>query len=1460
MSSILDPKISSAYIGINIDADPLTIQEGEYTYCLNGSIIHTQGLNPFVGNNEGNVLSSAIPDGFMVIGSRRLDRNDSVLMLVNLIGESQIGIFVNGKYTTAVKDKRLGFTITSQITVRFKTNYKGERIIYWTDNNQPPLWMNLDKPNFIKTVGPDGCTLVDTDQLDLDYMKIFKDYVMPCIVVEEITEDGSLKSGGYFLTGQYADIAGNGLTATFPLIGDIPIYARGTSEAFDSIVGVPSGVVTSKAIKISISGADTSFTHINIIAIKVINGTIEAFIVGRITTTTTQFVYNGFGNSERPMLLDDVIRPAVKYNRAKALEVTNSQLILGNLWSERDFNFQPYFQKVEVQWQSFKAWSDDTVNSFKNPKFAAYMRCFRRDEVYALAGVLDFIDGTSSKAWHIPGRKLNKKANGNAFTQTVDQFGNAINPAQWDTAAIYSGDDVYDNVAERYKIYNTATIEGNASTGQDADLGEYGEMGFYESTDLYDCNKELYGDDAGKPIRFHLMPDSSIFHIHDGEDGARGLEERVKINYLGIRLPNMDDIIATMPPEIRAKIKGWRVVIGDRTYNKSVLASGIMLNALRQNWEIDSATGRIDDTRFYPNYPLNDLRPDPYISKAMGNNNKPINNPRNDLYNKDVFFFHSPDTHFKKQYISPGQLKINVELYGKTDSYYDYADPYPEFREKGDDNDKAALLGYSIGWYNNYTKVQQNNTRRKLNDAFYVPFNAKVSGGTTKRSIWNVFRESSVFLSTSKEVNNPTHQDTSRFIMSDRDAPEPAEAFNCSFGHKKRKTSVFYGTLKKQQPNQYGNINDIVYLETYQCRPSFIPQGVVFGGDTYIGKFSMKLQNIFYQNAKSYIGANNGIDGADFKPAETVANTTYYYRNLGAGGNPRTQSTMMCEDNTGHGLFGIFGDGDATALGYLALGLTGVPVFWAESDFNIDLRHPGDTSEQTFYPNLNSGIYKLKDWLSIRNIDSDNYFKYNEDFSFKNGIKLNEAPSPFYDPLSKVDTHYATRVIYTLKSQPEDIQDNWLKFQPLDYYDLAKNKGELIDIRYLGNYRTLFRMVDTVYMDVLYGQMESTLGKINLGSGKLFEREPEEILSTDNSYGGTISQYAFNNTEYGPMFVSNNSRTCFTIDGSLKDIATGASSWLYENLPFKLAQQIKVLSTDNACNPEGIGMLSEWDRTTKTWYLTKKDYEVIDPANIPLLHYKDNKRLYLRDKEVSLQDETLFANKSWTFAYSPARQHWISWHSFMPNFYFINAGELYTGLNKEVNGIWQHNVEGIYTTYYGKQYPWIIEGVDKADGVNTVVNPSLSFITQAILNKKNEIVTFNKAMLYNMFMHSGMLNLIIQDELDLSTLFSQFNRYVDSRDIALRPREGHFNFSDFYDIYNHGAQDFFTDNWSSADFRKTYPIDKVINTPVMNYDTQENDYSLLREKWVKYRFILDNRFDVKLLLQVTSIAMRKSIS
>ena len=48
---------------------------------------------------------------------------------------------------------------------------------------------------------------------------------------------------------------------------------------------------------------------------------------------------------------------------------------------------------------------------------------------------------------------------------------------------------------------------------------------------------------------------------------------------------------------------------------------------------------------------------------------------------------------------------------------------------------------------------------------------------------------------------------------------------------------------------------------------------------------------------------------------------------------------------------------------------------------------------------------------------------------------------------------------------------------------------------------------------------------------------------------------------------------------------------------------------------------------------------------------------------VSLNDPNYFCNKSWTLSYSVNTKNWISFHSYLPNFYIAENNFFYSGIN-----------------------------------------------------------------------------------------------------------------------------------------------------------------------------------------------------
>lgn len=152
-------------------------------------------------------------------------------------------------------------------------------------------------------------------------------------------------------------------------------------------------------------------------------------------------------------------------------------------------------------------------------------------------------------------------------------------------------------------------------------------------------------------------------------------------------------------------------------------------------------------------------------------------------------------------------------------------------------------------------------------------------------------------------------------------------------------------------------------------------------------------------------------------------------------------------------------------------------------------------------------------------------------------------------------------------------------------------------------------------------------------------------------------------------------------------------------------------------------------------------------------------------QEISIRDPKYFKECSWTVAYSPLEpvKSFISYYSFKPDYYVDLLEYFQTGKNwaedfSEI-GLWSHlPFLSSYLVFYGKKYPWIIEGVIPS----SIENLSLSSVqyylqTKKYYDKYNSAdvlgVGFDEAYVYNMQNNTGKLKLVPQIKNNRSQLF-----------------------------------------------------------------------------------------------------------
>jgi hypothetical protein len=444
----------------------------------------------------------------------------------------------------------------------------------------------------------------------------------------------------------------------------------------------------------------------------------------------------------------------------------------------------------------------------------------------------------------------------------------------------------------------------------------------------------------------------------------------------------------------------------------------------------------------------------------------------------------------------------------------------------------------------------------------------------------------------------------------------------------------------------------------------------VFGGDTFIGYYTetrhMKQEG---WEDPELSGLNNNA-------------TVYYHHALGYLGNV----------------------GDKLNVDYCQ------QLYITESKVNITNRYSLGNDNEDFYPQ----VYRESRALNADFVYSPRLFSYDNTMSSLNDFKNTIPFDPAYKNSSISD--FPTRVIRSVKHNREGYIDNFRIYKPDQYRDLPRNRGELWNLS----------SFDNVLLPILERSLLKTKGKedlnlsdtssIALGSGDLFENEPDEVLFTDRGYGGTLSQFSIATSRYGHFSVDKMTGKVFLLAKELEEVSNyGVREFLQRRLTawglkdYGLPYNIDMPTM-------GIGIISTWDPKYARFILTKLDkmpkssfinlYAAGDVA------WDETSRHYimtLTSSPISWEDATYFFDVSWTISYYPALRFWGSLHDFYPrmyfytntNFYGITTGEVHVHNYEEGSSTSNSGVNYNIGKYYNVDYDIVFEFIDNEANSDT---------------------------------------------------------------------------------------------------------------------------------------------------------------
>jgi len=592
---------NNATTGLNMDQTLNQIPKGKLTYALNATVENFDSNSVNYQNEPGNEPCVTFPSGFVLIGTHFIqEKNKHVFFITNPeTGASEIGYMDNNDciYRTYVSAPCLNFNINNPIHKSVHRITECNTEVYWTDGLNPRRYIDLNPDNlpYVLIGGTPACDPVYSDQIDCNGLNVQPDFVIPQLDVTRIATGGDLQAGTYQFAIQYCDPAGNPFTSYYSVTNPTPVADTSiTTPNFNYQVG--------RSIELTVSNLDNTglYDYFNIAVIKTINAITSVELIGTyfIDGASQVITYTGQNKTNVRLTINDIFEKFPYYEIAQDLTAVRDVLVWDQLTSIERINYQKIANGIDLQWETYRIPANE---SYADELNATNLRGYLRDEVYAFEIVFLLQNGKQTDGFHIPGRVAN----------VLD-----LSPVSQSNDDFIGDPDPFTGTSPYWKIYNTATVTGfspgySPATGYKGPY-QYGEFAYWQSTEEYPCNEELWGDLAGQPIRHHKFPDALVSPIFESAifTGQNSMAiQKDAVFPLGVRI-DVQQVVSLiqasdLTTEQKNEIAGFKIIRGDRSTNKSIVAKGILRNVGKYNRE--------GTDYYFPNYPYNDLRQDPFL-------------------------------------------------------------------------------------------------------------------------------------------------------------------------------------------------------------------------------------------------------------------------------------------------------------------------------------------------------------------------------------------------------------------------------------------------------------------------------------------------------------------------------------------------------------------------------------------------------------------------------------------------------------------------------------------------------------------------------------------------------------------------------------------------------------------------------------------------------------------------------
>lgn len=650
-----------------------------------------------------------------------------------------------------------------------------------------------------------------------------------------------------------------------------------------------------------------------------------------------------------------------------------------------------------------------------------------------------------------------------------------------------------------------------------------------------------------------------------------------------------------------------------------------------------------------------------------------------------------------------------------------------------------ALRYHSHGFYNNFVNSLAGNRRRVIDTLNYI--GPQLTDFNTNFRVNNLYRSRTVAASLTAPYANPTVADRTRYRVSDvtsanfLEDPTKFEITGANVAGGGQIASSHYVALKQRINNQYGQLINIVQVPVSTCTVSIInpatgiafttptQTGVLFGGDTYLGRYTEKNSFFYFyewlynQNDGAQLDykshrmlphprywANfNEFETSDFTSSAISSIASFSFSGLQVPSSFYNLDGLPAQNFTwSNFISGLSAVKLSVKDAWFYLFNSGVRDFFVESEVNVDLRDWGNTDTEVYYD-----PYRYTDTKAMFDtaiIKAGNFYKYDASLSvarlFTNYTSWAQTQARDYDPFL-AETCYVyrpRRAIYSLPAQFEGRRDNWLIYLANNYYDFLSRVTCIKPINKNGAV-IFFESASPVEFQGT-DQLQTDLGtKLTIGDGGLFSQPMQALTNADRpyEYGSCQNRLSVMNTPAGVFFMSQNQGKIFQLTNGIREISNQELKWWFASyLPYKLTELFPDFQlTDNPVI--GIACQSVYDNENGLAYFCKKDYTLQPGFTASQFQYTGGNTFTYIPTGLSIQlgDPLYFQDASWTVSYDTKTNAWLGWHDWHPELLMPGKNTFMSIVTNTISGrgeIWVHNERcDLYCNYYGIDYPFEVE-------------------------------------------------------------------------------------------------------------------------------------------------------------------------